>query len=147
MSNFTNNSAPQYGVLDASYKAAGEEAGLRKLCIDFYELMDTLPEAKNIREMHKEDLSVMIDKLTLFLSMWLGGPKIYAEKYKFLPMPVAHKHLVINEAERDAWLLCMDQAIDKQGYSSDFVVYLKKQLRFPAEMIYKTSLKAQVHSL
>lgn len=135
MLNSTNN----YGVGDSSYKAAGGEQGLRTLCSDFYHFMETLPEAQKIRKMHKDDLTIMIDKLTLFLSMWLGGPKVYQEKYRFVGMPVAHQHLVILEEERDAWLLCMDLALDKQSYPDDFKRYLKTQFRFPAEMIYRTS--------
>lgn len=138
MSNSTSN-LPTFGFQDTSYKAAGEEEGLRALSVDFYNIMDTLPEAKLIRAMHKEDLSLMTDKLTLFLSMWLGGPRKYIEKYGNANMPQAHSHLIINESERDAWLLCMDKAIDQQEYPNDFKEYLKNQLRFPAEMIRKTS--------
>lgn len=137
MSNSINNS--QYGVGDSSYRAAGQEEGLRKLCVDFYELMSTLPEAQKISSMHKDNLEMMTDKLTLFLSMWLGGPRTYMEKYQFIGMPAAHQHLVINEAQRDAWLLCMDLALDKQNYEENFKSYLKKQFRFPAEMIYRSS--------
>lgn len=54
-------------------------------------------------------------------------------------MPRAHMNYVFNEAERDTWPLCMDQAIDQQNYSEDFDQYLKAQLRFPAKMIRKTS--------
>lgn len=43
-----------YGVSDSSYKAAGKESGSIKLCTYFYTLMDTLPEAKLIRDMHKK---------------------------------------------------------------------------------------------
>lgn len=128
-----------FGVADSSYKAAGEEHGLRKLSTDFYSLMDTLPAAKLIRDMHKDDLELMTDKLTLFLSMWLGGPRTYIEKYGKASMPQAHSKFIINEPERDAWLLCMDRAIDRQSYTMQFKDYLKKQFRFPAEMIRKTS--------
>jgi len=141
MSNSINNRSLSYGVKDASYLAAGEEAGLRQLCTDFYHLMSTLPEAQKIRQMHKDDLEIMIDKLTLFLSMWLGGPKTYQEKYNFVGMPAAHQHLIINESEREAWLLCMDLALEKQPFEESFKFYLKKQFRFPAEMIYRTSRK------
>lgn len=129
----------KYGHLDTSYRAAGREDGLRALCRDFYTLMDTQAEAKHIRQMHQESLEVMIDKLTLFLSMWLGGPKTYFEIYSKLGMPQAHEHLVINESERDAWLHCMDMAIDKQPFALSFKEYLKKQFRFPANLIMKTS--------
>ena len=143
MSNSTSKTInKEYGFEDGSYIAAGGELGLRKLCEDFYDLMHTLPEAKGIREMHKENLDVMTDKLTLFLSMWLGGPKTYKEKYKFQGMPAAHQHLVINEPEKDAWLLCMDQAIDKQNFAPTFKSYLKTQLRFPAEHIRKRARRS-----
>lgn len=129
-----------FGFEDTSYIAAGKDSGLRKLTTDFYAYMDRLDEAKKIRDMHKDDLSIMIDKLTLFLSMWLGGPKTYREKYSRGGMPMLHRHLVINEEERDAWLLCMDKAIYDQSYTDEFKDYLMRQLRFPAEMIRKTSL-------
>lgn len=137
MSNSINS--PKYGYLDTSLKAAGGESGLRQLCTDFYQLMDTLNEAKIIRDMHKENLELMSDKLTLFLIMWLGGPKTYVEKYGSTSMPMAHKNFVINKEERDAWLLCMDQAVEKQEFEDSFKAYLKKQFRFPAQMIMNTS--------
>lgn len=133
MSNSTDNF--EYGVNDNSFNAAGGSEGLLKLCKDFYYIMDTIPEASHIRKMHTESLEIMIDKLTLFLTMWLGGPKDFINKYNFIGMPAAHKHLVINEEEESAWLLCMDKAIELQGFNSDFKTYLKKQFRFPAMMI------------
>ncbi len=121
------------------YIVAGEEPGIRKLCEDFYHLMDTKEEAREIRHMHTDSLEIMIDKLTLFLCMWLGGPRWYVEKYKFVGMPQAHRHLVINEPQRDAWLLCMDEAIEKQLYEEDFKEFLRTQFRFPANMIMEAS--------
>lgn len=128
-----------FGFQDTSYKAAGEKTGIERLCFDFYRIMDTNVEARLIREMHKDNLDVMIDKLTLFLCMWLGGPRWYVEKYSFQGMPQAHQHLVINEAERDAWLLCMDEAIELQSFDQSFKEYLHAQFRFPANMIMRSS--------
>lgn len=138
MSNFSNNPDPQYGRGPASYLAAGEEAGLRKLCSDFYRIMSTLPEAKIIHDMHKDDIETRKDKLTLFLCGWLGGPKKYSEKYGPIHIPSAHQHLAIREKERDAWLLCMDKAIAGQNYPEAFKKYLSRQLRVPAERIFQT---------
>ena len=42
----------QYGVGDASYRAAGGIEGLRRLVDDFYRCMDELPEAAAVRAMH-----------------------------------------------------------------------------------------------
>lgn len=138
MSNSTAE-RPPYGLGDTSFRAAGGEAGIRKLCLKFYEVMDTLPQASHIRGMHKEDLSVMVDKLTLFLSMWLGGPNEYHSKYGHKGMPQVHQHFVINKPEAQAWLDCMKIAIEEQEYAESFKRYLYNQLCRPAEMIRLTS--------
>ena len=56
------------------YQAAGGLEGLTKLVDEFYAIMDTLPEARTIRNMHPQGLAESRKKLTYFLSGWLGGP-------------------------------------------------------------------------
>lgn len=122
-----------WGVGDASYQAAGQFDGIRTLVDAFYDAMETLPEAKKIREMHPVDLSESRDKLTRFLCGWLGGPRLYREKYGPIAIPRAHAHLDIQEAERDAWLTCMDAALKQVPYEEGFKKYLMTQLFVPAE--------------
>ena len=123
----------RYGVEDASYRAAGGEAGIRKLVDDFYDAMDRLPEAAKIRAMHPGDLTATRDKLTRFLCGWLGGPKLYAEKYGPIRIPQAHERFEIGSKERDAWLSCMEEALKNQPYAPEFKKYLLEQLYVPAE--------------
>jgi hemoglobin len=125
----------QYGTGDASYQAAGGEAGLRKLVDRFYEEMCTLAEAKQIRDMHQEDLTEVKDKLARFLCGWLGGPKRYQEKYGPINIPGAHVPFAIGPLERDAWLLCMARAVAAQPYEENFKQYLMKQFAIPAERV------------
>ncbi len=125
----------KFGQLDASFKAAGGVEGIEKLVRDFYALMDRLPEAERIRAMHADDLELSIDKLSRFLCGWLGGPRRYQEKYGSISIPGVHSHLRIGEAEKQAWLLCMKQAIGKQNYSPEFSEYLLTQLSVPAERV------------
>jgi len=132
---------PLYGFSDASFKAAGGEEGIRRLVDDFYRHMDELSEAAAIRAMHKADLTDSRDKLTLFLCGWMGGPKLYHEKYGSINIPRDHAHLPIGEAERDAWLMCMQKAIAQQNYSPEFANYLLTQLRIPAERIFAVAKK------
>ena len=132
---------PLYGFSDASFKAAGGEEGIRKLVDDFYRNMDELPEASVIRAMHKTDLTASRDKLTLFLCGWMGGPKLYHEKYVSINIPRDHSHFPIGETERDAWLMCMQTAIARQNYSPEFSDYLLTQLRIPAERIFAVAKK------
>ncbi|HRF44795.1 MAG TPA: group II truncated hemoglobin [Candidatus Competibacteraceae bacterium] len=124
---------PPYGVGDASYQAAGGEAGIRKLVNAFYDAMERLPEAENIRTMHPADLTLSRDKLTLFLCGWLGGPPLYGQTYGPIRIPQVHSHLEIGPSERDAWLRCMQEALKTQPYTTAFKNYLLEQLYIPAE--------------
>ena len=134
MSDKTVKGQPQaYGVGDASFKAAGGESGIRRLVDDFYDVMENLPQAADIRAMHADDLALSRDKLAAFLCGWLGGPRRYREKYGPISIPAAHAHLAIDEKARDAWLLCMQKALEKQDYPPDFKRYLLQQLGVPAE--------------
>jgi len=122
-----------YGHEDHSFIAAGGFEGIKQLVNDFYDAMDTLPEARHVRDMHSASLDESRDKLTRFLTGWLGGPKLFSEKYGPIRIPVAHRHLSIGSAERDTWLACMQVAVDKQDYTQDFRDYLMAQLFVPAE--------------
>ena len=125
-----------YGDGDATFRACGGEAGIQRLVEAFYAEMDTLPEARRIRKLHPADLAVSIDKLARFLCGWTGGPKRYSEKYGSIKIPMAHQHLPIGEAERDAWMLCMERALAAQpDYPDDLKRYLLEQLFVPAERV------------
>ncbi len=127
--------APQYGVDDASFKAAGGLEGLSNLVNMFYDNMELIPEAQAIRKMHPSDLTQSRTKLIYFLSGWLGGPKMYAKNFGQINIPSAHKHLPVGLEEREAWILCMQKAVDQQPYDDSFKTYLITQLRVPAERI------------
>jgi hemoglobin len=123
----------QYGDGDTSFQTAGGEEGVRKLVWDFYSIMSELPQAKKIRDMHPEDIDVSKDKLARFLCGWLGGPKLFREKYGPIQIPRAHHHLDIGVDERDAWLECMKQALVIQPYPESFKEYLLSELFKPAD--------------
>lgn len=118
-----------------SYRAAGELEGLIRLTDAFYERMRTRPDAQVIREMHPEDLSETKKKLAYFLSGWLGGPRLYAQHYGPIRLPMFHREWPIGENEKSAWLNCMADAIEAQPYQPDFKEYLLAALHVPAERI------------
>lgn len=128
-----------YGVGDSSYQAAGQLAGITKLVDDFYANMERFSQATTIRGMHPTDLIVSRKKLTYFLCGWMGGPRLYTEHYGPISIPGFHQHLSIGEAERDAWLLCMREAIDTQPYQASFKDYLFAQISIPAERVMQMS--------
>ena len=129
------SSKKAYGFEDASFIAAGGEEGIKKLVGCFYKIMHDNQDYHRIYYMHPEDISVSIDKLARFLCGWLGGPRLYQEKYGSINIPQVHGHLDIGVDERDQWLSCMQQAVDEQEYDRDFKEYLIAQLSVPANFI------------
>ena len=122
-----------FGDGNTSYQAAGSLEGIQRLVNDFYDLMDSQSESIINRSLHKKDLNDTRKKLSYFLSGWLGGPKLYQEHIGSISIPGFHRKFNIGSAEKDAWLLCMEQAITKQNYADDFSSYLLYQLSIPAE--------------
>ena len=93
------------------YQRIGGEEKVRALVLRFYQLMDELPEAYGIRKLHAEDLQGATDKLYKFLTGWMGGPQLYIEQYGHPMLRRRHFPFPISSAERDQWLLCMNQAL------------------------------------
>ncbi len=108
------------------YQIMGED-GIRQLTDIFYDIMDTLPEAADIRAMHAADLSPMKGKLAEYLIGWMGGPPLYAEKNGTVCMTEPHEPYHIGPEERDQWLLCMNKALEAIDASEE----LREMLRIP----------------
>ena len=128
-------SGPQYGVGDASFQAAGGEAGVFKLVDDFFERMEKDERFSTIWQMHPDDKALSRDKLARFLCGWLGGPRLYNEKYGAISLPRVHAHLAIATPERDQWLTCMSESVEQQPFATTFKSYLMEQLYVPAEAV------------
>lgn len=96
------------------YAILGEEVGLRQLVHRFFELMDTLPEAWEIRRLHPESLAGSEEKLFMYLSGYLGGPNLFIKKFGHPRLRARHLPFGIGVAERDQWLMCMRQALEEQ---------------------------------
>lgn len=118
------------------YQRLGGEAGVRRLVDRFYDLMDTLPEAADIRAMHPASLATSRDKLFKFLSGWLGGPQLYMEEYGHPRLRARHLPFRVDDAARDAWLLCMNQALDEQGIEDPLMLdHLRQSLAKVADFM------------
>ena len=96
------------------YDMVGGEAGVAQLVTRFYDLMDELPEAWELRKIHGEDLQSARDKLFKFLSGWLGGPGLYEAEYGHPRLRMRHMPFPVDSQMRDQWLLCMNMALDEQ---------------------------------
>lgn len=101
------------------YEQLGGEAKVRELVDAFYDVMDSDPRVKKIRELHPKELRVSREKLFMFLSGWLGGEPLYVRKYGHPRLRARHLPFPIGEEERDQWMLCMNEAMKKMNLSSE----------------------------
>lgn len=95
------------------YEDIGGKTRIRLLVERFYHHMDALPEVRSVRAMHPADLSGSREKLYEFMSGWLGGPPLYAQKHGQPRLRASHRRFAIGDNERDQWLLCMRRALDE----------------------------------
>jgi hemoglobin len=119
---------------ESPYIRLGREEGIRRLVDRFYGFMDALPEARTIREMHATDLTPMAEKLTIFLTGWMGGPERYRERFGRVIIPAVHEPFSIGLDERDQWLLCMRRALESVEAEVDLIEVLMRAFTQMAEM-------------
>ena len=93
------------------YELIGGEPAVKQLVHRFYELMDELPEAYAVRQLHPESLAGSEEMLFEYLSGWLGGPNLYIAKKGHPRLRMRHAPYAIGARERDEWMLCMTQAL------------------------------------
>lgn len=109
------------------YDLLGGEPAVRQLVDRFYDLMDSAPEAVNVRALHASNLKVSREKLFKFLTGWLGGPPLYTDEYGHPRLRQRHMPFVIGPRERDEWLWCMERAMAEQEMPDDLRAFLKQR--------------------
>lgn len=93
------------------FELLGGAGVVRWLTDRFYDIMDSDPAVKVLRDMHPADLAESRDKLYMFLSGWLGGPPLYMDKYGHPRLRARHMPFPVDEAARDQWMYCMKKAV------------------------------------
>ncbi|MFN3231019.1 MAG: group II truncated hemoglobin [Alphaproteobacteria bacterium] len=117
------------------YEMLGGEDGIRDLAGAFYNAMDRMETAHDIRAMHADNLDEIKDKLFEYLSGWLGGPRLYSEKYGTVCLTEPHAPFAIGSKERDQWLSCMDQALADIGADEELRTLLKQPFKMIANTV------------
>lgn len=97
--------------MNPHFERIGGEAAITRLVDAFYRAMDTLPQAATIRAMHEPDLRATKAVLVKYLCEWMGGPKLYTPERGGPMLRRRHQPFAIDEAARDAWMLCMRTAL------------------------------------
>ena len=93
------------------FEAAGGEESFRRLVHRFYQGVAADPLLRPLYP--EEDLGPAEERLRLFLMQYWGGPRTYGERRGHPRLRMRHMPFTIGEAERDAWLRHMRDAVDE----------------------------------
>src|ERR1043165_4813816 len=94
----------------------GTEAVLA-LAQRFYDLMEERePALARLHPMTGDKIArEPRDRFALFLVGWLGGPDDYIQRHGHPRLRMRHGRVKVDVAMRDAWLRCMQAAMDEKG--------------------------------
>jgi hemoglobin len=95
------------------YAAVGGEETFRRLVHAFYQGVADDPVLRPVYP--SKDLGPAEEHLRLFLMQYWGGPGTYSEQRGHPRLRMRHARFAIGEAERDAWLRHMRDALDDLG--------------------------------
>lgn len=94
------------------YDQIGGAPTIALLVDRFYDNMELWAEAQAIRAIHPADLTGTRQVFKDYLSEWLGGPALYSPERGHPRLRMRHMHAPIGVPERDAWLACMQDALE-----------------------------------
>lgn len=118
---------------ESIYERLGGEDFFRVLVSDFYRGVEHDPI---LRPMYpKSDLEGAIERLTLFLMQYWGGPETYSERRGHPRLRMRHAAFKIDVHAKDAWLLHMLQALDNQHLDADLDAELRTYLQNTANFL------------
>ncbi|MBA4495432.1 globin [Paenactinomyces guangxiensis] len=94
------------------YDKIGGAEKVRQLVEAFYPRVQAHPLLKPL---FPEDIEPVMEKQYLFLTQFLGGPPLYTEKRGHPMLRARHLPFPITPARANAWLQCMEQALNEVG--------------------------------
>ncbi|MEV5408528.1 globin [Thermopolyspora sp. NPDC052614] len=115
------------------YDAVGGDETFERLVRRFYE---GVAEDPLLRPLYpEEDLAGAEERLRLFLIQYWGGPSTYSQRRGHPRLRMRHAPFVIGEAERDAWLKHMRDAVESLGLAPELETRLWDYLVYAAQSL------------
>jgi hemoglobin len=99
-------------TMESLYEQIGGADTLHSLVSEFYQRVQQHPL---LAPLFPEDIEPVIERQYLFLTQYLGGPSLYTEQRGHPMLRARHMPFPITPAHAEAWLGCMEQAMDVVG--------------------------------
>lgn len=109
----------------------GGEGELRLLVETFYDLIETLPEARDLHRLHLRGfgLAHLRTEQFNFLSGFMGSRQYYLEKHGHMNIRQIHEHIPIRTHDAEIWLQTFDKALAQRNLSGPHIDKLRTTLR------------------
>ncbi len=75
------------------------------------------------------------DRFAMFLVGWLGGPQDYTAVHGHPRLRMRHARVQVGAGMRDAWLRCMQQALDEQQIGGEVRAFLDARFADVADFL------------
>lgn len=118
------------------YYQLGEHR-LRQLIEAFYDIIEHDALGARLLRLHKLGHGVAHSRAEQFnfLSGFLGGPSLYAQKYGHTNVREMHAHVEIDEQAKNDWLSCMGKAMDQVGLTDPLRSELMRHFTIVANVL------------
>jgi hemoglobin len=121
-----------YGTI---YEAIGGFETIDRLVTAFYKRVGNHPKLIPI---FPEDLTETARKQRLFLTQFFGGPRLYTEERGHPMMRRRHLPFEITPSRRDAWLECMEAALEEAQIEEPYRTAIFEKLSLTANHMMNT---------
>jgi hemoglobin len=118
------------------FEVFGGKEFFSSLVKDFYQEIVTDPILKPMYP--EDDIDGAIERLTLFLMQYWGGPTTYSDQRGHPRLRMRHAQFPIDFAAKDAWLKNMEIALGKQTISDENRTKLWNYLMMAADSMINT---------
>ena len=129
--------SPTLGPDHTPFDRLGRDASLA-LAERFYDHMDAHEPA--LVQVHRQEepgkvAPVVRERFGLFLVEWLGGPRDFSAAHGHPRLRMRHSAVPIGTDLRDAWLRCMDAALDHPSIDDEIRGFLSRKFADLADFL------------
>ncbi|MDC3417196.1 globin [Aquibacillus salsiterrae] len=117
------------------YEQIGGHEKIKELVDAFYNRVAKHPDLAPI---FPDDLSETARKQTQFLTQFFGGPPLYMEEHGHPMLRRRHLDFPITPTRKDAWVSCMEAAIDQVDIAEPYRSVILERLTLTAQHMMNT---------
>ncbi|RAP78586.1 globin [Paenibacillus montanisoli] len=111
------------------YEAVGGVAGIKTIVQAFYPKVLKHPL---LGPLFPADITPVMEKQTMFLTQFFGGPSLYSDEYGHPMMRARHMPFPITRERAEAWLGCMREALAESNLPQELQQLMIERLSGPA---------------